>query len=124
MISMKRKYWIILVILIVISIVVITLLPKSLSVDNLRKEESGQLVILKGIVKTGAQIGTDYHINYCSEPFYLEDDTGYIQLNIKDEKYLGKEVEVIGRYVVPVCEALCICERNIMVYSIRILEKN
>lgn len=92
------------------------------SVNKVKDLKADQTVRLVGVVKTGAQIGTDYHINHCAEPLYLIDDTGLIKLDVKDEKYLNKKVEMTGRYRVPICEALCICDPKILVETIKIIE--
>jgi hypothetical protein len=93
----------------------------------------GQTIKIQGIIKTGSQINRDY----CSKGFYLTDNTGVMQLVTKisnekrtifsDRKYLGKNVEVMGKYPVQesFCEALlCECEDFILVENIKIIEKD
>ena len=90
-------------------------------------DEGPMSVVINGIVKTGAQINREY----CLEGFYLTDDTGVIQLRVKDEaqyskmlddaKYLGERVEVRGKYPAQqvFCEAeICQCENYILVDTI------
>ena len=98
--------------------------------------ETGQIVTIKGFVNTGTQLGEVK--NHCPEGFYLTDDTGILQLRSIDEKgdvqiildeeynkYLGKKVEVIGKFQSSICEALtCNCEDNIIIDSIKIIQES
>ena len=109
----------------------ITYIQQFSTINKIKNLKPDRNVKLTGIVKTGTQIGTPFHLRYCGGPFYLEDNTGYVQLNIVgddgiikrnlDSVYLNKNVEVIGEYKVPLCQALCICEPNILIENIKIL---
>lgn len=91
--------------------------------------EIGQTVKLVGIIKTGAQLAT-----VCPDYFYIEDNSGYIQVRSKhpeyegysdiklDEKYLGKKVEIVGTYQFSFCQAICMCDPHILVETIKIIE--
>ena len=99
--------------------------------DLLNEERKLGTIAVQGIVKTGSQINMDH----CSEGFYLIDDTGLIQLRIKnekgetkmlsDQKFLEKKVEIVGKFDTDqvFCEALiCQCDYYILVEAIKILE--
>jgi hypothetical protein len=108
---MEIKYGLPLLVLVIVFIAGCTSLYRFNLIQDL---EPNQTAILRGVVKTGEQLGLDY----CPEPLYLEDDTGYVQLDIKDENYLGKEVIITGEYVVPRCQTLCVCDPRIVVTTI------
>ena len=38
------------------------------------------------------------------------------------EKYLGKRVEIVRDYNVPLCEEKCLCDSNTIIKDIKILE--
>ncbi|MBI5192538.1 MAG: hypothetical protein HZA08_03725 [Nitrospirae bacterium] len=105
--------------------------------------DESQNKIFRGTVKTGAQLGEVRQ--YCpqglylvaSEGSYLVNQTTMLQLRISDEKtgtkikmlsdqkYIGKKVEVVGKYPAQevFCEALiCDCDSYILVRDIRITE--
>ena len=99
--------------------------------DLLNEERKLGTIAVQGIVKTGSQINMDH----CREGFYLIDDTGLIQLRIKnekgetkmlsDQKFLEKKVEIVGKFDTDqvFCEALiCQCDYYILVEAIKILE--
>lgn len=105
--------------------------------------DESQNKIFRGTVKTGAQLGEVRQ--YCpqglylvaSEGSYLVNQTTMLQLRISDEingtktkmltdqKYIGKKVEVAGKYPAQevFCQALiCECDSYILVRDIRITE--
>jgi hypothetical protein len=91
-----------------------------------------------GTIMTGAQIGKAK--NYCEEGLYLVAEDGYLVNEIQmlllripdaenetemlsDEQYIGKKVEVTGKYPPQkgLCKALlCTCEDYILVDQIQI----
>ena len=87
-----------------------------------RSGSTGDKIKLQGVIKTGAQIGSKA---LCQDGFYLTDDTGRLYLGAIGRDYLGKTVEVIGKYPAQraYCEALiCECEVfYIRVESIKII---
>src|SRR5687768_8827872 len=96
-------------------------------------------LILTGTVMTGAQIGKAK--NYCAEGLYLVAEDGYLVNEIQmlllripdaenetemlsDEQYIGKKVEVTGKYPAQknLCRALlCSCEDYILVDQIQLI---
>jgi hypothetical protein len=84
------------------------------------------------VVKTGTQAG----VNHCKEGLYINGgSTGNIQIREKDQgryskmlddkKYIGKKVEIIGKFPGQemMCKALiCDCDQYILIDSIKIIE--
>jgi len=113
------------IILLILTLFILTACATQLSsIDEIKDLKSGKKVIATGIVVTGAQIGTEYHINYCSKPLYIQDEKGWIQIRgeLASSELLGKEVEIAGRLVIPFCEAICACDGNILIDKIKILQ--
>jgi len=93
-----------------------------------------------GTVRTGAELGEVK--NFCAEGLYLVADDGYLvdqtqmlllkvsdgadeSSMLSDQQYVGKKVEVIGKYPAQevFCDALmCACEDYILVDQIQITQ--
>jgi hypothetical protein len=84
------------------------------------------------VVKTGVQLG----VNHCQDGLYInggptgniqirEKDQGRYSKMLSDEKYIGKKVEIIGKFPGQemMCKALiCDCDQYVLIDSIKILE--
>jgi hypothetical protein len=108
-------------------------LPLIMAVSDINAtSHSDKAVRAQGTVKRGIEIGTDYYVQSCSYPIFLQDDSGAIQIKVRTEdgshtsspleEYLGKAVEVMGDYTVLSCSAICDCDGYISIQSITLLE--
>jgi hypothetical protein len=95
-------------------------------------DHSDRIVRAQGTVKRGIEIGTDYYVQSCPDPIFLQDDSGARQIAIETEddthgidpleEYLGKKVEVIGTYTILSCDTVCDCDGYIAIERITPLE--
>ena len=82
--------------------------------------QTDQNIMLTGTVEEQGKIG----VFDCQGFYILTDDTGTIQLSNDDfENFLGKKVEVVGKFKTALCQALtCTCVDSIIVETIKIIE--
>lgn len=85
----------------------------------------GSTVLLDGTVRTGQDLATG-----CAELYYLEDESGFVQINSDTQEGVDvivqsaqKKVRVEGEYRGPsLCEAVCACGDYVLVEIITVLE--
>lgn len=85
-------------------------------IGDLPLNNDNQTLKFVGFVKPGIVINCD------SDKFYLEDDTGRIQIRFENlEDYVEKRVEIVGKYFTNPSTAICAFD-YIIVDTIKILE--
>lgn len=107
--------------------------PPLLTVGDINAtEHNGKMIRLQGTVKTGAEVNNVDIQTSCPEQHYLVDNgeawmplgrgTGEEGIvNTVESEFLNSQVEVVGKYMVFLCEHIC-CDSVLVVDSITLLK--